>query len=110
MNHVRTLHWAAACFLLLVLLIGSGFIVAFVLDATSVVGVAVGASLAVLAWQGLRSIAPRASGGRPPEGWPIAVLNVAACSALLLLALWTPWLLVFGLLIFPLWWRLTRHQ
>lgn len=107
---MRTLHWAAAGFLVLVLLIGIGLIVAFVLDATSVVGIVVGASLAVSAWHGLRSIEPRSPEARPPEGWSIAVLNVAACSSLLLLALWNPWLLVFGMLVIPLWWRLTRHQ
>ena len=90
-------------------MVGIGLVVAFVLDATSLVGAVVGASLAVLAWHGLRSIEPRRPEDRPPDGWPI-VLGVASYAAVLLSALWNPWLLVFGLLVFPLWWRLTRRQ
>jgi threonine/homoserine/homoserine lactone efflux protein len=104
---MKALRWVAACFLLLVLMIGIGFVVAFVLDATSTIGIVVGASIAVLAWHGLRSIEPRHAEDRPPDGWPIAVLGVAAYVAVLLSALWNPWLLVFALLVFPLWWRLT---
>jgi hypothetical protein len=64
--------------------------------------------MAVLAWHGLRRIEPGRPEDRPPEGWPVAVLGTAVYVAVLLLALANPWLLVFALLVCPLWWRLTR--
>jgi hypothetical protein len=107
---MRTLRWVAAGFLLLVLTLGIGLVAAFVFEATSIVGVAVGASMAVLAWRGLRSIEPRHPEDRPPEGWPVALLGTAVYIAVLVLTLWNPWLLVFAILVFPLWWRLTRAR
>lgn len=107
---MRALQWAAASFLLVVLVIGVGTIAAFIAGAATVVGVVVGAAMAVLAWHGLRAIEPRHPDERPPDGWGLAIVGVAGYSALLLAAFWNPWLLVFSLLVFPLWLRLIRRQ
>jgi len=102
--------WIASSILLVAMIIGVGLVVMFVFDATSLLGGVVGATLSVLGWHALRRLEPRPEVARPPDGWSHAFLGVAYFVALQLLVRWNPWLLVFGLLIFPIWVKLRRRS
>ena len=107
---MKFLQWTAASVLLIVLIMGLGCIGVYVAGEGSLLGVFIGAALVVVAWHGLRRLEPRGEEARPPEGWGVAVLGVLAFSAYLLALFWNAWLLVFGLLVFPMWLRLRRRD
>jgi hypothetical protein len=102
--------WLTSTLLLGLLIVGIGLVAGFVFEGGSLVLPAVGASLIVLAWHGLRRLEPRSAyAGRPPESWPVVVVELLIYVVMLLLALWNPWVLLFALIVFPLWLRLTRR-
>jgi hypothetical protein len=97
----------AACVLLLLLMFGVGSVAAFVLGGATPVALVVGATLFVMSWHGLRRIDPSGSNERPPEDWGTAILVTIVLAAILIGGLvWTPWLTIFALIVFPVWVRL----
>ena len=107
---VKALIWLASSVVLVVMIIGVGLVAMFVFDATSLAGGVVGATLSVFGWHALRRLEPRSEVEGPPDDWPHAFLGVAYFVVLQLLVRWNPWLLVFGLLIFPIWVKLRRRS
>jgi hypothetical protein len=97
----------AACVLLVLLIIGVGSVMAFVLGHATSLALVVGAALFVMAWHGLRRIDPTGSDERPPDDWGTAILVTMLVAAILIGGLvWTPWLTIFAMIVFPLWVRL----
>jgi hypothetical protein len=64
-----------------------------------------------MSWHGLRRLDPSGSGERPPEDWGAAILATLAIAAIMIGGLvWTPWLTIFALIVFPLWVRLAHGE
>ena len=105
---MRALAWLASSLMLMLLIAGIALVVAFVLGGGSLVGVVAGSTLIFFSWHGLRRVAPRPEGDRPPEGWLAASVGVATYAGILLLVQWNPWMLL-ALVVFPLWRRFIRR-
>jgi hypothetical protein len=104
---VRFLLWTASCVLLVLMVIGVGCVMTFVFGGASFSALVVGAVLFVMAWHGLRRVDPSRSRERPDEDWGVAILVTVVIGAFMIGSLvWTAWLTVFALIVFPIWLRL----
>jgi hypothetical protein len=101
----------AASILLVLMVFGVGSVMAFVFGGATPVALVLGAAIFVMSWHGLRRIDPSGSEDRPPEDWATAILVTLVLAAILIGGLvWTPWLTIFALIVFPLWVRLAYRQ
>jgi hypothetical protein len=104
----------AACLLLVLLIVGVGSVMAFVFGEATPTALVVGAVLVVMCFHGLYRIDPSRSPERPPDDWSIAILVTVIMGAIVIGGLvWTPWVTVFGVIVFWLWarllYRVNRH-
>jgi hypothetical protein len=107
---MAVIRWMAACVLLVLMIVGVGCVMAFVLGGATVVALAVGAVLFVLAWHGLRRLDPGGSDESEPEDWGLAILVTTVIAAILIGGVvWTPWLTIFAAIVVPLWLRLAQR-
>ena len=82
---------------------------AFVLGGATPAALVVGAVLVVMCFHGLRRIDPSRSAERPPDDWGTAIIATAIMGAIVIGGLvWTPWVTVFGLIVFWRWVALLR--
>jgi hypothetical protein len=97
----------AACLLLLLLIVGVGSVMAFVFGGATPAALVVGAVLVVMSFHGLRRIDPSQSDECPPDDWGTAIIVTVIMGAIVIGGLvWTPWVTVFGMIVFWRWVRL----
>jgi hypothetical protein len=97
----------AACVLLVLMIIGVGSVMTFVFGGATPVALVVGAVLVVMSWHGLRRIDPSGSKERPPDDWGEAIVVTVVMGAIVIGGLvWTPWVTIFGVIVFWRWVRL----
>jgi hypothetical protein len=99
------LRGLAAVLLLILMIIGVGTVMFYVYDGATLTALAIGASLVVIAWHGLRGIGPRGEFDSPREEWTFALVGVALFGAWMALVLWNPWFML-AYVVFPVWARI----